>query len=87
MLVFFAFASVGFVRKEAVSLLTELENVGGWFSTKVTPLRGFLFGRDPRRQRRIRRNLWSAPKINRAFIFFSKKQIKHVFQPTFSKVG
>jgi len=32
-------------------------------------------------------NLWSAPKTNRAIHFFQKKQIEHVSQPTFSKVG
>ncbi|RMG83303.1 MAG: hypothetical protein D6714_10000, partial [Bacteroidetes bacterium] len=39
----FGFLCVRFVEKRKVSLLTELENVGGWFSTKVPPLRGFLF--------------------------------------------
>jgi len=32
-----------------VSLLTELEIVRGWFSTKVPSLRDFLFARKPRR--------------------------------------
>ncbi|RMG86336.1 MAG: hypothetical protein D6714_04370 [Bacteroidetes bacterium] len=38
-------------RWKKVSLLTELENVPGWLSTKVPSLRDFLFARNPRRQK------------------------------------
>ncbi|RMG88624.1 MAG: hypothetical protein D6714_00390 [Bacteroidetes bacterium] len=68
-----AFASVGFVRKKAVSLLTELENVGGWFSTKVPPLRGFLFDRDPRRRRARDRKPVVGAQNQPSHSFFSKK--------------
>ncbi|RMG84211.1 MAG: hypothetical protein D6714_08370, partial [Bacteroidetes bacterium] len=40
-----------FVSLKKVSLLTELEKVRGWLSTKVAPLRGFLFERNPRRRK------------------------------------
>ncbi|RMG82625.1 MAG: hypothetical protein D6714_11045 [Bacteroidetes bacterium] len=41
----FGFSFGGFVGKRKVSLLTELENVCEWFSTKVPSLRDFLFER------------------------------------------
>ncbi|RMG79037.1 MAG: hypothetical protein D6714_16995 [Bacteroidetes bacterium] len=56
-----------------MSLLPALENVRGWFSTKVAPRRSFLFDRNPRRRRRERQNLWSAPKTNGTIYFFPKK--------------
>ncbi|RMG79048.1 MAG: hypothetical protein D6714_16965 [Bacteroidetes bacterium] len=38
---FFVFSCGGFDRKRKVSLLTELEHVFEWFSTKMPPRRGW----------------------------------------------
>ncbi|RMG78813.1 MAG: hypothetical protein D6714_17380 [Bacteroidetes bacterium] len=87
---FFAFSCVGFVGKK-VSLLTELENVFEWFSTKMPPLRGWSrFFIQPRPAPAKGGKSGACARLSKRtepFIFTQKKQIEHVFQPTFSKVG
>jgi len=77
----FAFSSGGFVEKRKVSLLTELENVREWFSTKVPPLRGWgrVFHSNESRagKRREVGNLCQSPKNDPTIYFTPKKATPH----------
>ncbi|RMG84063.1 MAG: hypothetical protein D6714_08715, partial [Bacteroidetes bacterium] len=64
--------SVVSLEKGKVSLLTELEIVRGWFSTKMSPLRGFYSDESRAGKRREIGNLWQAPKINGSIHFTPK---------------
>jgi len=78
---FLDFSCVGFVEKRRVSLLTELENVFEWFSTKMPPLRGSgrVFHSNETRAGKGKKpkTCGRRPKHSEPFIFTLKKQIEH----------